>query len=182
METLQKKLLAHHPFELNLKFIKFMVILGVLVISATVVAWSKYIPWKYAVGILILAIFGLVAIRNTKLILTLLILTSATTGLTIDTGTSTTLPLAMLAITGSTAIWVVKMAVIERQVQVRPSPLNLPLSLFLIAALIAWISGNGTWNWRIPDAKSNLVIVQAGQYALFALSFAAAFPHRPPDR
>jgi hypothetical protein len=102
----------------------------------------------------------------------LLVLVSATTGITIGTGRATPLPAGMLIVYFLTAIWFVRMALSERKVQLKPSALNTPLLAFLVAAMISWLVGYVIWDWKVPT-KANLWLVQAGQYAVFAGSVLA---------
>lgn len=164
----------------DLPWTKWLVILAVLGSSVMAYKLSQRLPWIYLVVGIGAIIVGLFALRNMPLALTGVLVASAPSGITINTGTSTPLPLGMLAIAGLTAVWLVKMLVFERHVYLKPSPLNFPLLAFLIALLISWIAGNTLWNWRLPIAKPG-TMVQIGQYALFALSFAAMFltAHQP---
>jgi hypothetical protein len=61
---------------------------------------------------------------------------------------------------------------VDRKFYLRPSPVNLPIIIFLTASIVSWIVGYGIWDVRIQVDK-NLFIVQAGQFAIFALSFSA---------
>jgi len=66
------------------------------------------------------------------------------------------------------------MITFEKKVKFVPSPINGPMILFLIAASVSWFASYvlGDWRAAIP---SNAFIVQAGQFSMFALSFAAVF-------
>ncbi len=109
------------------------------------------------------------------LALTLVLLTSATTGITIGTGRSDPLPVGLLMVAGLVGIWLMRMLLIERRFSLKPSPLNFPLLAFLAAALVSWAFGYLLWDWKLPAPQSNLFLVQAGQYVIFALSFLAFF-------
>ncbi len=50
----------------------------------------------------------------------------------------------------------------------------LPMLVFLAVALISWMYGNANWDFRFPR-PGNLLLIQAGQYAIFLLSFMAYF-------
>ncbi len=135
----------------------------------------EFLPWKLLALLLGAAGLGLLALRDLKLAITLLLLTSATTGITLDTGTATAIPLGMLLTAFLVGIWILKMMVVDGKVNLQPSPLNLPLLAFLVVLLVSWVLGEAIWDWRLPVKQSNQFLVQAGQYAIFALSFAAAF-------
>ncbi len=76
----------------------------------------------------------------------------------------------LLMITG---LWVVR-GMRQRQLQVIHSRTMVPMIVFLIVALISWMYGNANWDIRFPR-PSNLILIQAGQYAIFLLSFVAYF-------
>lgn len=155
-------------------WLRLVIILAVLGFSALAFALVDHISWKIllvGIGAIIGAFF---ALRNMPLALTIVLLVSAPSGITIDTGTSTPIALGMVAIAGLTAVWFMKMLVLDRHLYLKPSPLNLPLLAFLIMLLISWIAGEVLWSWRVVVEKPGLM-VQIGQYALFALSFAAMF-------
>jgi hypothetical protein len=160
---------------LNFSWFQWLVILAVLFLSALANRITNYLPLTF----LIMAVggsgFGLLALRNMSLALTLVLLSSATIGFTIGTGTATPLPFGLLAIAGLTAIWLLRMVYWDKRIYLKPSPLNFPLLAFLATMMLSWIVGSILWDWKLPDPKSNLVLVQAAQYALFVLSFAAAF-------
>lgn len=159
----------------DLPWVKGLVVLAVLGLSALAYPLAQRVKPLYLFGALGALVFGLIALRQMKFALILVLLTSATTGVTLGTGTATALPLGLLAVAGLTAVWLLGMMLFDHEVHLKPSPLNLPLLAFLVAALISWIVGYVLWDWKLPAPKSNLLFVQAGQYALFALSFAVMF-------
>ncbi|HET6443785.1 MAG TPA: O-antigen ligase family protein [candidate division Zixibacteria bacterium] len=62
----------------------------------------------------------------------------------------------------------------HRQIQIVQSRTMVPMLVFLIVAAISWLYGNASWDIRFPR-PTNLLFVQAGQYAIFILSFIAYF-------
>jgi hypothetical protein len=104
--------------------------------------------------------------------ITLLITTSATINFTIGTGSATPLPLGMLFLAFLVGIWILRMAMIERRIELMPSSVNLPFLVFIVSTTISWIVGYVIWDWKV-EGKSNLFFVQAGQYAIFVLSVTA---------
>ncbi|MGB3715266.1 MAG: O-antigen ligase family protein [Candidatus Promineifilaceae bacterium] len=76
----------------------------------------------------------------------------------------------LLMITG---LWVVR-GLRQRHLQIIHSRTMVPMIVFLIAAFISWMYGNANWDIRFPR-PSNLILIQAGQYAIFLLSFVAYF-------
>lgn len=156
-------------------WLRWLIILGVLALSAISYSLAQRIPWMYLVGAIGTFFFAWLALQNMPLALTLVLLTSATTGITIGTGSATPLPIGLLLVVGLAAVWLVRMALVDRRIYLKPSPLNLPLLVFLAAALVSWAYGFVLWDWKLPIPKGNLVLVQVGQYAIFALSFTTTF-------
>ena len=146
----------------SLPWVKGLIVLAVLGLSAMSYPMAQRLPLLYLFGAAGALVFGLLALRQMKLALTLVLLTSATTGVTLGTGTATALPLGLLTIAGLTVIWLLGMMLFERSVRLKPSPLNFPLLAFLLAALISWIVGYVLWDWKLPAPKGNLLFVQAG--------------------
>jgi hypothetical protein len=156
------------------KFLQIALILGVLLVSAQIYRIAPRFSWKYWLALAGMAIFVVLALKKTNTALTLVLLTSATSGVVIGTGRATPLPAGLLMIVALTGIWVLKMMIAERRIHIKPSPANLPLLLFLISAVVSWIAGYAIWDLRIPQAENKL-LVQAGQYTLYLLSFASIY-------
>jgi len=62
----------------------------------------------------------------------------------------------------------------HRHLEIIHSRTMVPMLVFLVVALISWLYGNANWDIRFPR-PSNLLFIQAGQYAIFVLSFIAYF-------
>lgn len=152
----------------------WFIVAVVLGLSALVGYRPNLSLWLLMVGAAAAGIFALVALRNLPAALTIVLLTSATSGVTLGTGRATPLPAGLLMIAGVVGIWIIRMMLRERRISLLPSPLNLPVFLFLMAALVSWVVGYAVWDYRLFVEK-NLFIVQAGQYALFLFSFASAY-------
>jgi O-antigen ligase len=159
---------------LHFSWFEWLIILIVLFLSAQVNTLKNSLPLTLLIMLVGGIGFGLLAMRNMPLALTLVLLISATSGITIGTGRTTPLPAGLLMISFLAAIWLYRMILVERQIKLKPSPLNLPLLAFLISAMISWLLGYVIWDWRLVVEK-NILIVQAGQYALFLFSFVAMF-------
>jgi hypothetical protein len=171
----QKKYLPNSLRSLNLRSIlRIILILGVLLLSTQIHRIAPGISWKYWLAFAAGAFFAVQALKNMTAALTLVLLTSATSGVVIGTGRATPLPAGLLMIVALTGIWALKMLVIERRIYIKSSPANLPLMLFLISALISWIASYAIWDLRIPQ-PGNKIMVQAGQYALYLFSFFAMY-------
>ena len=73
---------------------------------------------------------------------------------------------------GLTGLWLLRMLMIDRRIRLVPSALNAPLLAFLAAAALAWLAGYALLDWRVA-LPGNALMVQAGQFAMFAMSAAA---------
>ncbi len=159
-------------FWLNLQ--RTALILGVLLVSTQIYRIAPQISWKYWLALAGVAFFVALALKSMTSSLTLVLLTSATSGVVIGTGRATPLPAGLLMITALTGIWILKMMLTEHQIRLLPSPLNLPWLLFLVSAVISWIVGYAIWDLQIYQTESKF-LVQAGQYALYFFSLAAMY-------
>ena len=89
----------------------------------------------------------------------------------ISTGTEVRLNLATLLVPLLLTMWLLGMA-LRKQIRLAPSATNLPLFLFLVASLLSLLIGAATWDPTVPR-KSNLLLVQLSQWAIFAFSAGA---------
>lgn len=87
----------------------------------------------------------------------------------IGTGTSTTIPLAFVVVCGLVGLWAFDMLVVRRQIQFISSPTMLPLGLFMLAAVGAFLAGQFPW---FPTEAAPLR-AQIGGLAIFLISGAA---------
>ena len=87
------------------------------------------------------------------------------------TGTAVTLNPATLLIPALLVLWLLNM-VRRREVRLLPSRVNRPLLLFLAAGLLSLLIGRATWDLMAP-IKSNFILVQLAQWAIFAFSAGA---------
>jgi hypothetical protein len=156
-------------------WLRWAIILAVLGLSAVGYQLAQHLPWMFLVGAVGAFLFALLAFRDMPLAITLLLLTSATTGFTLGTGTATALPIGLLMTAGLVGVWVVRMLFFEKRLYLKPAPVNTPWLLFLGAAVVSTAYGSLLWDWKLPPPQANLPFVQVGQFALFALSFAAAW-------
>ena len=148
--------------------------MGILLLSTQLYRIAPRISWKYWLALAAVVFFAILALKNMTAALTLVLLSSATSGVVIGTGRATPLPAGLLMMVALTGIWLLKMILSERRIQIKQSPANLPLLLFLISALLSWIAGYAIWDWRIPQ-PDNKLLVQAGQFMLFFMSFASMY-------
>ncbi len=130
-------------------------------------------PWAYIIaGVLGMVVFGIFALRSMQAALTLLIATSVLVNFTISTGTKSPINLTILFVAFLTCVWILRLIVVEKKVRLVPSKLNIPIFGFILVAVLAWIVGNVFLD-RDVTLPSNVLQVQAGQFAMFALSAAA---------
>lgn len=85
-----------------------------------------------------------------------------------STGTEVKLNLATLLVPALFALWLLE-GIRARSLHWMPSPVNRPLSLFLITGLLSLLVGNATWDPAVPKSSSFL-LVQLAQWAIFAIA------------
>ncbi len=127
----------------------------------------------YMCGVVVALGLTLASLKNMAVGLTALVLSAGTVSFTIGTGTQSAINLAMLLVSLLAGIWVLRMAA-TRRLRLMPSWLNGPLLAFLGSALLSWIAANvaAGSSVRLPG---NILTVQGGQFAVYALSAAAFF-------
>jgi hypothetical protein len=87
------------------------------------------------------------------------------------TGTDVTLNPAALLVPALLLLWLLEMTR-RRELSLRPSRVNLPLFLFLLAGLLSLAIGNITWDPAIPRSD-RFTLVQLAQWAIFVFSAGA---------
>jgi hypothetical protein len=125
---------------------------------------------------------ALVSLKHMSAGLTLLVFTAGTVPFAIGTGTQSMINLAMMLVGLLTAAWLVRM-VLSRHLWLVPTRLNVPLLGFLAASALSWIAGDLVIGSRVA-LPGNILVVQAGQFAVYARSAAAFFlaaNHRFPE-
>jgi hypothetical protein len=143
---------------------------GVVLASAFVGLRVYSLPLKYLLVLLAGAALALIALRDMSHGLSLLVF-GATAPFAFGTGTQSDINGAMLLVALLTGLWVVRMAVSGR-IRLARTPLNGPLLSFLATAGVSWVATNVV----LPPSivlPSNTFVVQAGQFAVFALTAAA---------
>ncbi|MBN2145984.1 MAG: O-antigen ligase family protein [Anaerolineales bacterium] len=163
-----------------------LVIIAVLAASG-LAGWARFSePDKMFMAVLAGAggiSLVLLAIREMRLALTLLVLTAGVVGFSIGTGTQSAINVAMLLTVFLAGMWALRM-ITKKQVRLAPSPLNWPLLGFLAAALISWIASYVVLDPAVT-LPGNILVVQAGQFIIFLLTAAAFFlaaNHAPGER
>ena len=149
------------------------VVAAVLIASALVGLLAHSLPQTYVLLLVGGTMLAAVALRDMRAALTLTVLGAATIPLSIGTGTQSAINAAMALVVLFTGLWVLRMA-LSRRIRLAPSFLNAPLLAFLVAAGLSWLATTIAADARIP-LPGNLLVVQAGQYAIFALTAAAFF-------
>ncbi len=164
----QESKLRHFPW------LRAGIIISILLVSTQVYRIEAYIPIKYWIFLVGVVFLGVIALRNMTTALTIVLLTSATTGIVIGTGRSTPLPAGLLIVVFLCVIWFLKMLILDRRIYLKPSPLNIPIIGFLIVAIISWVVGYAIWDWRVPEPGDKL-LVQLGQFTIYLFSFLVMF-------
>jgi len=148
--------------------------------------WAKAIPFLIVVVVLLLVAFvgqrptmrffilgagglGLILLlRYPGLGLVALAGLSFTLPLQINTGTAVSLTPPVLLIPAVALAWLTN-RLRKRSLQLPASQTNLPLILFVISGFLSLLAGNAYWDPLVPQ-PGNLLLVQLGQCAIFALS------------
>ncbi len=88
--------------------------------------------------------------------------------LEISTGTEVKLNVATLLVPLLFGLWLLE-GVRNRELPWRASPVNRPLTLFLLAGLLSLLVGNALWDPAVPKS-GNFWLVQLAQWAIFAFA------------
>lgn len=119
--------------------------------------------------VLLLAGFGgLVLLYRPYLGLPALVAAALVVPLNIGTGTEVSLNAVTLLIPVVAVFWLLE-EVRRGQIHLVSSPVNRPLTLFLLANLLSLIIGRATWDPLI-SVNSNFLLVQLAQWGIFVLS------------
>jgi len=86
----------------------------------------------------------------------------------ISTGTAVRLNAATLLVPLLCGLWFIE-GIRRRDFQWRASPVNKPLTLFLLAGLLSLLVGNTLWDPAVPKS-GNFWLVQLAQWAIFAFA------------
>ncbi len=119
-------------------------------------------------GLLAAGLGALVLLARPWLGLLVLVAAALILRLELGTGTEVRLNPVTLLIPAVTAVWLVDQ-LRRGRVRIAPSPVNLPLALFLAANLFSLLVGRATWDPFIP-VGGNFLLVQLAQWAIFTFS------------
>jgi O-antigen ligase len=95
---------------------------------------------------------------------------SFTVPFTLGTGTEVALTPPVFLIAGLAGAWLVN-GLLRGELRLPPSRTLPPLILFGFAGLVSLLAGRATWDPHVPQ-PGNLLLVQLGQWGIFALSAA----------
>jgi O-antigen ligase len=110
----------------------------------------------------------LITLRQLQLGLLAVIVVALVLARPIGTGSDVNLYPVALLVPALFAIWFLGSA-LRRHIWLPPSPVHLPLLLFLGASLLSLAIGSLTWDPFVPR-KDNFILVQFAQWAIFAFS------------
>ncbi len=71
-----------------------------------------------------------------------IVLVAATVRFTLPTGTQSRIVMSMVVTVGVVVLWIVRMLVVDKKLQLKPAPTNVPLMGFIIACVISYFWGN----------------------------------------
>lgn len=157
-----------------------------LTITLAVLAMSAYTAYRYSMArvrlgsdritffilVIVILFVAILAFRNMQFALSMMVLSSVAVNYSIDTGTESAIVLAVIWVILLTSVWVARMLLFDRRIHLAESPMNLPWIAFLVALFASWIASVTITRWYV-HIPPNIMIVQAGQVALFGLSAAA---------
>jgi hypothetical protein len=119
-------------------------------------------------GLLIASFGALALLAKPTLGLFALVAAALFIPLEFGTGSDVTVNPVTLLIPAVALVWLLDQ-VRRGQVRVVPSPVNLPLALFLGASLLSLLIGRATWDPFVA-VKGNFLLVQLAQWGIFAFS------------
>ncbi len=143
------------------------VIVAAVLLGAVILGRRPSLLW---IGLI--AGIGVVAVllKKPTLGLFLLIVVALLGPISINTGTEVYLNLATLLIPALFVIWLL-IRMNQHDIRLVASPTTKPLVAFLILVIISIFISNVTWDPNVPR-RDNFILVQFGQWGLFALSAA----------
>lgn len=140
-------------------------------VALAVLALAFYLGHRASptwLGLIAAGIGGTLLLVRPVLGLPALVLAALVVPIEIGTGTDVKLNPASLLIPALAVLWLLDM-VRRRELRFVPSPVNRPLLLFLAASLLSLLVGRATWDPMIA-VRSNFLLVQLAQWAIFAFS------------
>lgn len=157
-----------------------------MVFAAAVVLLGAAWLGQQASLLLAAAPYGLVGVAlvwlRPALAVPALLLGAAFLPLEIGTGTGSSVNAALLGVMGLTGLWLMRM-VLLRELRLVPSHVNLPWMALIAVAGVSILAGSALWDPRVI-VKSNFILVQFAQWAVFGLSACAFWltGNYAPDR
>ncbi len=148
--------------------------LQTVAMAGTVIALSAFLARRASQRLFIPLAGGLgmaVVLQHPPLGLVAMVFVALLVPMQIGTGTEVSLNVAFMMVPALLGVWVLERAR-QREVWWVPSPVNRPLFLFLAAGLVSLAAGNALWDPAVPR-PSNLLVVQFGQWGIFAFSAGA---------
>jgi len=140
-------------------------IVFVLLLAAAYLGLHPSRRWIMLLG---LGVGGFALAQAPSLGLLGLIAAALVVPLEFSTGTAVVLNAATLLVPLLFGLWFIE-GVRRRDFQWRASPVNKPLTLFLLAGLLSLLVGNALWDPAIPKS-GNFWLVQLAQWAIFAFA------------
>ena len=158
------RILPQHSLQSKTWLLQEMVATAVLVLSAILATHAS----PFVLAIILTGVLLLIIATRPPLGLSIIILAALLLPIEIGTGSEVVLNPATLLIPTLVAFWLLD-GLRRGRIQIVPSPVNLPLALFLLAGLLSLLIGRATWDALVPT-KSNFLLVQLAQWAIFAFS------------
>jgi hypothetical protein len=156
------------PRELR-RWLIVSICLGTLLLSI----WAGMTPSFLLLVALVAMLGAVILIREPDLGLTVLVLTAFLVPLEIDVSAAVSANAVMAMVPALALFWLLQSAR-SGAIHILRSRTFLPLLLLVVVALLALLYGNVQWDPLVPRS-SNLLFVQLGQWAMYALSALAFF-------
>jgi hypothetical protein len=154
--------------------LRLVVIPGLIVGLMGIGFLSAYIPPELVLMAIAVPPVVLVALRRLEFGVLAVVLTAAFVRFSLPTGTESRIVASLLMTMIFTVLWLTKMLVVDKKLQLKPSRANIPLLCFVVIAFISYIWSNA---FRDPLVMvwSSWPFVQVGALAVMVLLPGAFF-------
>jgi O-antigen ligase len=131
----------------QVQLLRIGVVLGLLIVESAM-SWVLTRTWFEPMMILALPLVPLAALafyrlgRIEYLILAVILSAGLVNFFTLPTGNDSRIVISMVVAAGLLVVWITRMLVIEKQIWLKPSPINVPLLSFVVVSVIAYVWGN----------------------------------------
>ena len=123
------------------------VIVGILCLEVFVGRFVFRNRWRpeFVIGVAALPVALVIFYRGGQLehgILALVLTGGLVNFITVSTGTASRIVISLVVAVGLVGLWIARLVLIEKRVWLKPSPINRPLVMFVVVAVIAYVWSN----------------------------------------